>query len=315
MDNALLFKFLPSALPQTHKSGILLALGVGILGFSDALVPLVSDEVGLGQFHFIRSVIAIAGVFWLARATSLSLWPQSWSAVLARSAFIIIAMMLFFGVLSFLPSAVAGAGLFTSPIFVLLILVVIYGARPGWVRLGAIAGGSAGVWLLLRPDLSGFTPYHMLPVIAGLFYAGNVIATNRYCVSESPMCLLFFYFAGIGMLGLSGAVYFTFFPVATDTESAFMFGGLSSISLSGFGWIAIMALLTIISVWMLTAAYQTAAASDIVVYEYSYLISAGISGWILWGYALGMADLFGIALIIGAGIIITRLTSVTAASD
>lgn len=309
MNTSILFRFFPSTLSQSQKSGILLALGVGILGFSDALLPFVSDDVGLGQFHFVRSVISIIGVIWLARQTKMSLLPKSWSAVVMRSFFIIIAMMLFFGVLSFLPSAVAGAGLFTSPIFVLLILVVGYGVRPGMRRIMAVAAGSAGVWLLLRPDLSGFSVFHLLPVIAGCFYAGNVIATNRYCVDESPMCLLFFYFAGIGILGLVTAIFFTLYPAEHTAESAFMFGGLASINLASYWWIAVMSVLTILSVWMLTVAYQTADASDIVVYEYSYLISAGICGWLLWGYALGLADLAGIVLIIGAGIIITRLTA------
>ena len=311
MDHSFFFRFFPSFLSQSQKSGILLASGLIILGFSDALLPFVSDDVGLGQFHFIRSALSLFGVFWLARQTSMSIMPKSWTAVVMRSLFIIIAMMLFFGVLSFLPSAIAGAGLFTSPIFVLVILMLGYGVRPGWRRIVAVGAGSVGVWLLLRPDLSGFTIFHMLPVIAGLFYAGNIIATNRYCVAESPMCLLFFYFAGIGVLGLAAAVFFTLFPVAYAAESAFMFGGLTSVSLASYGWILIMSILTILSVWMLTVAYQTADASDIIVYEYSYLISAGISGWLLWNYVLGFADLLGILLIIGAGIIITRLTALS----
>ena len=44
------------------------------------------------------------------------------------------------------------------------------------------------------------------------------------------------------------------------------------ISLSSLFWVIVMAVLTIISVWMLMA-YQSADASYLVVFEYSYLIS------------------------------------------
>ena len=101
MDHSFFFRFFPSFLSQSQKSGILLASGLIILGFSDALLPFVSDDVGLGQFHFIRSALSLFGVFWLARQTSMSIMPKSWAAVVMRSLFIIIAMMLFFSVLSF----------------------------------------------------------------------------------------------------------------------------------------------------------------------------------------------------------------------
>ena len=65
----------------TLKSGLLLALGISVLGVSDLLVPLISDDMGLGQFHFLRSIIAVTGVLIIARTTGLGLWPERWTAV------------------------------------------------------------------------------------------------------------------------------------------------------------------------------------------------------------------------------------------
>ena len=115
-------------------------------------------------------------------------------------------MLLFFSVLSFLPSAVAGAGLFTSPIFVLILLAICYRLLP---ESAGLSLSGLAVWvcgLVLRPDMAGFNALHIIPVIAGAFYAGNIVITNRYCADESPMCLSLFYFTGLGLAGLGGGV-------------------------------------------------------------------------------------------------------------
>jgi len=309
MQRSVLFSLFPASMPAPLKSGLLLALGISVLGVSDSLVPLISDDMGLGQFHFLRSIIAVTGVLIIARTTGLGLWPERWTAVLCRSAAIIIAMLLFFSVLSFLPSAVAGAGLFTSPIFVLILLAICYRLLPRKRRLIAVGLGSAGVWLVLRPDMASFNALHIIPVIAGAFYAGNIVITNRYCADESPMCLSLFYFSGLGLAGLGVACWFSLFPSQLGGDTRFMMAGFDMISLSSLFWVIVMAVLTIISVWMLTVAYQSADASYLVVFEYSYLISAGIAGWLIWGNLLSLSNIAGMVLIIGAGSFISRRTA------
>ena len=70
-----------------------------------------------------------------------------------------------------MPIAEAGAGLFTSPIFVLLFSMVFFKERIGWRRIMAVVIGTMGVILVLQPGRDGFAIYHMLPVIAGASYA------------------------------------------------------------------------------------------------------------------------------------------------
>jgi len=40
------------------KSALLLCAGLSIFGFADNFIMLISDQVGVGQFHFSRSLIA-----------------------------------------------------------------------------------------------------------------------------------------------------------------------------------------------------------------------------------------------------------------
>ena len=113
-------------IPPSTRGAILLVTGISVFGFSDNLTLLVSDQVGVGQFHFSRSLIAVFMVLALGRIFGLGVWPKNWKPVLARTVFIVMSMLLYFSVLPMMPIAEAGAGLFTSPIFVLIFSTVLF---------------------------------------------------------------------------------------------------------------------------------------------------------------------------------------------
>ena len=298
-----------SGLSAEHQSAVLLVTGISILGLSDNFVPFVSDKIGLGQFHFMRSALALICVFGLAVLTSQNLRLISWPAVMLRTALLASSMALYFAVLSFLPVAIAGAGLFTSPIFVLLFSVLLFGLKPGWRRVLAVLTGSAGVWLVLRPDSLGFHPLQFLPVLAGAFYALSSIATKRLCADENPLALVAVYFAVLGAAGLIWAVLApAFISGPVPPEAAFIVKELVWADAFIWFWVGLMAVLTVLSIWMLARAYQIAETSYAVVYEYSYLISAGLVGIWLWQAQFSLSSLGGMALIVLSGLIITAAT-------
>ena len=241
-----------SGLSAEHQSAVLLVTGISILGLSDNFVPFVSDKIGLGQLHFMRSALALICVFGLAVLTSQNLRLISWPAVMLRTALLASSMALYFAVLSFLPVAIAGAGLFTSPIFVLLFSVLLFGLKPGWRRVLAVLTGSAGVWLVLRPDSLGFHPLQFLPVLAGAFYALSSIATKRLCADENPLALVAVYFAVLGAAGLIWAVLApAFISGPVPPEAAFIVKGLVWADAFIWFWVGLMAVLTVLSIWML----------------------------------------------------------------
>ena len=289
-----------------YQSAVFMITGISILGISDNFVPYVSEQVGLGQFHFMRSLIALACILFIARITNLTLLPVSWWAVFLRTAFLSISMSLFFSVLSFLPVAIAGAGLFTSPIFVLLFSFVLFGLRPGWRRTVSVLIGSTGVLLILRPDKLDFNILQLMPVLAGAFYALASITTRRLCADESPLALVAAYFIFLCIGGLIWAASVSaIFGGPFSPEAEFIFRGLVWTSTEVWLWVALMAIMTVIAAWMLFRAYQIAETSYAVIYEYSYLITGGLVGLILWNAELNLSNVSGMILIILSGGIIT----------
>jgi drug/metabolite transporter (DMT)-like permease len=167
--------WLNSIKPAT-RGAILLICGISVFGFSDNLTLLVSDLVGVGQFHFSRSIFAIILVALLGRFLGVSVLPRYWKPILVRTAFMVTAILLYFGVMPMMPIAEAGAGLFTSPIFVLIFSVIWFKERIGLRRIIAVIMGACGVILVFKPGSDGFSPYHILPVMAGACYAmGSIV--------------------------------------------------------------------------------------------------------------------------------------------
>ena len=94
---------------KKYYNSFLLVFGVSILGVSDNILLMLSENIGLAQFHFIRSVISICFIIFLSRLTGLSIKYKNLRAVFIRSIFIVISMVIFFGTLPIVSAAGAGA--------------------------------------------------------------------------------------------------------------------------------------------------------------------------------------------------------------
>ena len=289
-----------------NQGAFLLVLGVAIFGFADNLTLMVSDQVGVGQFHFSRSIITLGLVVIFSHIFGYSLRPKLWRPLLARTGFIVFAMLIYFSVIPMMPIAEAGAGLFTSPIFVLLFSSFLFKEKIGWRRTFAVFIGTIGVLLILKPGIGGFSIYHLLPVLSGASYALGSIITYRYLSNESPMAILFSFLLAIGLCGALVSSTFTIYPVSNvfQQKAPFLFSGWRPLEASFWMWITIIAICTFLALSLMTKAYQIAKTSYAAIYEYAYLLSAGIFSWAFWNVTPNITGFLGITLIVIAGIVI-----------
>ena len=288
------------------RSAILLVAGISIFGFSDNLTMLVYEDVGVGQFHFSRSLFAVFMVAILGKLLGLSIIPRLWKPVLVRTLFMVIAIFLYFSVMPMMAIAEAGAGLFTSPIFVLLFSAILFRERIGWRRILAVGMGSCGVLLILQPGSEGFSPYHLIPVLSGASYAFGSIITFRYLSDESPLAILMSFIVAIGVCGGAFACGLTVLPVSKEliAQAPFLFRGWQVVDVWFWIWMAVIAMGACMALSMMTRAYQITQTSYAAIYEYAYLISVGFFSWVFWGVVPSILSIAGIVLIICAGVLI-----------
>jgi drug/metabolite transporter (DMT)-like permease len=273
--------------------------GMFVLGITDNFVPYITETGSLWQFHMLRGVLAVVLLVLVAAVGIGVIRPLSWRAVLGRSLFPASAMLIYFGCLSVLPIGVVVAGLFTAPLFVLLINVVLQGEHVGLVRIVAVVSGFVGALLVIQPDPSALDPVAFAPIAAGVLYAIGAVVTRLWCARESTIALSAGFF---GMLSLFGLIGLLILPAGgPDGFEGFVFRGWVPLTVDMWFWIAVQAVGSIIGIGLIFRGYLLGEAGYVAVFEYSLLVFASFWAWVLWGQTVGPLALLGMAMIAVAG--------------
>ena len=98
------------------------------------------------------------------------------------------------------------------------------------------------------------------------------------------MAILFSFLLAIGLCGALVSSAFTIYPVSNvfQQKAPFLFSGWRPLEASFWMWITIIAICTFLALSLMTKAYQIAKTSYAAIYEYAYLLSAGIFSWAFW---------------------------------
>ncbi|KAJ03003.1 DMT family transporter [Sulfitobacter mediterraneus] len=276
--------------------------GMAALGLTDNFVPHISERGSLWQFHLVRSVMAFLVLGAVVAFGFGSLRAKRPVAVLGRSLFQAGAMLIYFGCLSVLPIGVVVAGLFTSPLFVVLISILFQGKSVGLFRWTAVVIGFVGALLVIRPDPSALDPISFLPIVAGLLYAIGAVATRAWCEGESTLTLTAGFFGMLGVFGLIGV--FVVSGEAPAGHDGFVLRSWGPLDAEMLFWFAVQAVGSLIGIGLIFRGYLLGEASHVAVFEYSLLVFASFWAWVLWDQTVPVLGLFGMVLIALAGSII-----------
>ncbi len=283
-------------------ASVLMVGAMAIIGVIDNFVVRVAETLGLWQFHFSRALLMLPLIGLLSLIGLGGLRPQRLGFVVLRSVLIATAMLFYFSALALMPIAQALAGLFTSPIFVLLISALAMKQKIGPWRIGAVMVGFIGILCVLQPDPNAFDVKTLIPVAGGFFYALSAIITRSHCAEESTVSLLCGMVLALGLSGAAGLVLFSVFPVETpDGPAGFVTRGWVWPIEAAAPWIAIQAVGSTLAVFMLIKAYQLGEPSYVAVFEYSVMIFGPVFAWVSLGQTLGTLQIAGIGLIASAG--------------
>lgn len=289
--------------------GSSLVLGaVFLLGLQDGLIKLANPEVSLWQFQLLRSAINLSLLFLLSRVvwgTTPPLPKRTW-AVALRSLFLVGAMMLFFGGIPFLTLAEIAAGLYVFPLFASILAALLLGERLGLRRVLAVGAGFAGTLLILKPGTDSFSLVGLMPVCAGLCYAGQILTTRRLCRDESPITLALGVAITYLTVGTAGVALFSWLDAgALAIEWPYLFTGWHSFLPWVLAIIVSCSFLNLTANLFLAKAYQSAEASWLAPFDYTYMVFATFWGFVFWGHIPDALTFLGMAMIAGAGAFVT----------
>lgn len=284
---------------------LLMIAAMAIIGVIDNFIVRLAEEIGLWQFHATRALLALPMVAGLSLLGLGRIRPSRLWAVTLRSLLVAFAMLFYFAALALIPVAQAMAGLFTSPIFIVLITVLAGRQRIGPWRVLAVAVGFADILLVLQPDPRKFEIATLIPVAGGFFYALGAIATNTLCARESTVSLLMGMMLALGLFGLLGLAGIAVLgPESAPGPEGFVTRGWVWPMWQAAPWVLVQAAGSVVAVFMMTKGYQLGEPSYVGVFEYSLMIFGPLFAWVALGQGVGPWQVLGITLIALAGGII-----------
>ena len=189
----------------------------------------------------------------------------------------------------FIPMTEASAVASASPLIVTALSVFLLKEKVGWRRWSGVVIGFVGVLIVIRPGMGLVHPATALPLVAALFYAINQVTTRQLGGIDNPVTTVF-YTALFGFLATSMVVpFFWVMPAPAD-----------------LGLMACMGLFSLLGHYANARAFQAAPAATVTPFNYSALLWATLTGFLVFRDLPDGWTLLGALVIVGSGLYIFR---------
>jgi S-adenosylmethionine uptake transporter len=266
------------------------------LGFSTmaVMVKFASRGGDVSPFTVVlgRSVVVLTLSFALMRGRGIRLRPGNPRLLLWRCASGFTAMCCYFYALSVIPLANVVTIQYLSPIFVALFSQVTVKERVTGRLVVCAALAFGGILLMVAPrlDLGAVDPFHLVALASAILASFAYLAVRGLRTTDSPEGIVFWFsvFATLGSLPLQ--VFAKGWPAPWQVGA-----------ILGAGVFA-----TVGQVCM-TYAYRRAAAAWVSVFSYAAVVFSAIYGFVFFDEALTAAAIGGIAVVVVAGGLASRV--------
>ncbi|HSF95238.1 MAG TPA: DMT family transporter [Thermohalobaculum sp.] len=279
--------------------------GTSLIALSDNFVTGVAREMGLWQFHMLRSamVVPVAAAFAVLTGQGRSLRPGAPGHVILRSLFGMAALMMYFAALPSVGIAQTAAGFFTAPIWVALLSAAFFGERIGPRRVLGVLIGFAGVCLVLELGARPIQPMALVAVAGGASWAMNVIWVRRHCAAETAVCLAVWQFLTLFAAGLAGLTLVDWLAPALEGVPGTEFATMpwQPLAWGTVGAVFLIGLCGITATGCMAQGYRMGASSIMGLFDFSFLLWAPFFAWLIWGATVAPGMGLGMFLIVVAG--------------
>lgn len=291
---------------RTALGIVIILASVLTMAFADALVKLVSADLTVWQVFAVRALFAIPILLMLARTTAVALRPHAAKWTLVRSLLLVLTWLAFYAALPVLSLSVAAVAVYTNPIMTALLSAFLLGETVSGRQWGGVLLGFAGVVAILKPGSDAFSWFTLLPLLAAAFYASAMVLTRSKCREEAPLTLALTLQGAFLAAGLIATGLLALADLGADSKAAFpfLFGDWAPMALREWGLMALLGLLSAAYFVGVARAYQIAPPPVIATFDYAYLVSAALWGFVFFTETPDLLTLGGMVLITIAGLLV-----------
>ncbi|WP_375256911.1 DMT family transporter [Citreimonas sp.] len=235
-----------------YRSLIGIVLVVGVAGAAGTLREVRARKLGL---HGVRNLCHFAGQ---------NLW---------------------FYAIAMIPLAQVFALEFTSPLWVMLLSVVILGERLTLNRVLAAAAGFVGILIVTRPSIATIEAGQIAAALAAVGFAGSAVFTRRLTRTETITSILF---------------WLTVMQAAFGVICAGFDGDIALPAAASWPWVVLIACAGLVAHFCLTTALRFAPATVVMPLDFARLPVIAIVGMAVYGEVLDPFVGLGALVIFGA---------------
>lgn len=181
------------------------------------------------------------------------------------------------------PLAVVTAVEFTTPMWVAMLAALVLGERLVAHRWAAIAGGLAGIALIVRPWTAGMGAETLVVLAAALCFAGSTLCVKALLRTDRPVTVVFYMSVIQLPIGLVPSLFVWVTPTWADAP-----------------WLLAMGVTALGAHYSMAQALSRADASFVLPMDFMRLPFIAAAGWTLYGEAVDAWTIAG-ALLIFAG--------------
>jgi len=246
------------------------------------------EGYSLAEIVFYRSVIMFFIMLVLVRWRNVGLSTPHWSWHVKRGVTGFCSLSVYFYAISLLPLATAVTLNYTSPVFLMLMLIFFRGLRFNWGIMLALGLGFLGVVFLVHPSFEG-----------QILFGVSVALTSAVLTA-----MVYFDVSNLGRLGEPTArtvFYFSFISTLLSLVWI-VFSRLNPLTLQGFFMLAGTGVFATLGQLTMTRAYSRGKVLLTASLTYTAVIFATLSAVILWGEHLGWVEYLGMALVMVSGV-------------
>ena len=276
----------------TRRSIRLMVLSMTAFTLNDALVKVASQTMPTGQLIFLRGVLATAFVLAAVRLGGTTLQPRrlvtGWVA--ARALIDAFATLVFLVSVFHLPLATATAINMVTPLVIAALAAWWLRERVSPGRWLLILAGFGGVLMIIQPGVDGLNVWAWLCLAGTLLTALRDIITRRIPPDMPSIGITLS--TALGVTALAAVVM--------------LFEGWKPMVLREWGLLVAAAGFLAIGYQLIIRATRSGDISAVAPFRYVCLLLALVLGWAIWGHVPNLLAWAGIALVMGAGLILLR---------
>ncbi|ETX13457.1 hypothetical protein OCH239_10440 [Roseivivax halodurans JCM 10272] len=285
----------PAGTFEHKRSGMAaMVLAMALLPVGDAISKSLTSVIPPFEVTLLRT-LAQAAFFlpaaWVMRRHLSG--PIFSRASLASAALIVTVLYALITAFEVMPIATAISIFFVEPLLLTLLAGPFLGEVPGPRRFAAVGVGLVGALVVIRPNFAEFGPVVLLPLLAALGYALNMIVVRKARGGQSPLSFQF----GASLLAAA---------LLLSIEAARLAIGIAPDLpvLPDWTVYAVLAAgaLSTVTFLLITFAFSRVEASLLAPFQYLEIVGATLVGFLVFGDIPDAVTFLGTGIILSSGI-------------